>query len=90
MNIVADEVLSFDVSENQKMIAQMVRDFGEKEIKPHMMKWDESQEFPVDLFRKMGGLGLMGVSPFWQILIIGLVIIGAVGLDTWTSKQKIS
>ena len=36
------------------------------------------------------GLILLGVSPFWQILIIGLVIIGAVGLDTWTSKQKIS
>ncbi len=34
------------------------------------------------------GLILLGVSPFWQILIIGLVIIGAVGLDTWTSKQS--
>lgn len=61
MNVVADEVLNFDVSENQKMIAQMVHDFGEKEIKPHMMKWDESQEFPIDLFHKMGKLGLMGV-----------------------------
>lgn len=61
MNVVADEVLNFEVSENQKMIAQMVRDFGEKEIKPHMMKWDESQEFPIALFHKMGGLGLMGV-----------------------------
>ncbi len=61
MNVVADEVLNFEVSENQKMIAQMVRDFGEKEIKPHMMKWDESQEFPIDLFHKMGKLGLMGV-----------------------------
>lgn len=61
MNVVADEVLNFEVSENQKMIAQMVRDFGEKEIKPHMMKWDESQEFPIDLFHKMGELGLMGV-----------------------------
>lgn len=61
MNVVADEVLNFDVSENQKMIAQMVRDFGEKEIKPHMMKWDESQEFPIALFHKMGELGLMGV-----------------------------
>lgn len=39
----------------------MVRDFGEREIKPKMMEWDESQEFPVPLFRKMGELGLMGV-----------------------------
>lgn len=53
--------LSFDESENQKMIAQMVRDFGELEIKPKMMEWDETQEFPIPLFKKMGELGLMGV-----------------------------
>lgn len=53
--------ISFDETENQRMIAQMVRDFGEREIKPKMMEWDESQEFPVPLFRKMGELGLMGV-----------------------------
>jgi len=53
--------ISFDLSENQKMIAQMVRDFGAKEMRPKMMEWDESQHFPIDLFRKMGGLGLMGV-----------------------------
>ena len=39
----------------------MVRDFGAKHIKPNVMKWDESQEFPVDLFKEMGKLGLMGV-----------------------------
>lgn len=53
--------ISFEVSENQQMIAQMVRDFGKREIVPHMMNWDESQEFPVQLFKKMGKLGLMGV-----------------------------
>jgi len=53
--------ISFDLSENQKMIAQMVRDFGAKEIRPKMMEWDESQHFPIDLFKKMGTLGLMGV-----------------------------
>ncbi|MEP2773155.1 MAG: acyl-CoA dehydrogenase family protein [Fulvivirga sp.] len=53
--------ISFEETENQKMIAQMVRDFGEKEIKPKMMEWDESQEFPVPLFKKLGELGLMGV-----------------------------
>lgn len=56
-----ETVMSFDVSENQKMIAGMIRDFGAREIKPFSMEWDESQHFPVDLFRKMGGLGLMGV-----------------------------
>lgn len=53
--------VNFEESENQKMIAQMVRDFAARSIKPHMMEWDESQEFPVDLFHRMGELGLMGV-----------------------------
>lgn len=53
--------ISFAESENQQMIAQMVRDFGKREIMPSMMEWDESQEFPIDLFHKMGELGLMGV-----------------------------
>ena len=49
------------MNENQLMIAQMVRDFAEKEIRPHFMEWDESQEFPVHVFKKLGELGLMGV-----------------------------
>ncbi|HEY8936131.1 MAG TPA: acyl-CoA dehydrogenase family protein [Cyclobacteriaceae bacterium] len=53
--------VSFEETENQKMIAQMVRDFGSREIKPHMMEWDENQTFPVPLFKKMGELGLMGI-----------------------------
>jgi alkylation response protein AidB-like acyl-CoA dehydrogenase len=53
--------MDFDISENQLMIEQMVKDFAEKEIRPNVMKWDESQDFPVDLFRKAGELGLMGV-----------------------------
>ncbi len=50
-----------DISENLEMIRKMIQDFGEKEIKPYMMDWDEKQYFPVELFRKMGDLGLMGV-----------------------------
>jgi len=53
--------MDFSYSENQKMIAQTVRDFSEKEIRPNVMKWDESQEFPLPLFKKLGGLGLLGV-----------------------------
>jgi alkylation response protein AidB-like acyl-CoA dehydrogenase len=53
--------ISFDESDNQKMIADMIRDFGKKEILPKMMEWDESQEFPVAVFKKLGELGLMGV-----------------------------
>ncbi|MCC6447683.1 MAG: acyl-CoA dehydrogenase family protein [Chitinophagaceae bacterium] len=53
--------MDFSYSENQKMIADMIRKFGEEHIKPKMMEWDEKQEFPVDVFRKLGELGLMGV-----------------------------
>jgi alkylation response protein AidB-like acyl-CoA dehydrogenase len=53
--------MNFDLNENQKMIAQMVRDFAEKEIRPNFMEWDETQEFPVHVFKKLGELGLMGV-----------------------------
>ncbi len=53
--------MDFSRSENHEMIAQMVRDFAEKEIRPNIMKWDESQEFPVEVFKKLGELGMMGV-----------------------------
>lgn len=53
--------MNFEKNENQKMIAQMVRDFGAKNIKPYVMEWDEKQEFPVPLFKELGKLGLMGV-----------------------------
>ncbi|MFN6946851.1 MAG: acyl-CoA dehydrogenase [Cytophagaceae bacterium] len=53
--------MNFDINENQKMISQMVRDFGTRNIKPNVMDWDEKQEFPVELFKEMGKLGLMGI-----------------------------
>ncbi|QCK13399.1 acyl-CoA dehydrogenase family protein [Mangrovivirga cuniculi] len=49
------------VAENRKMIIDMVRDFSERNIRPNVMEWDETQEFPRDLFRQLGELGLMGV-----------------------------
>ncbi|MGD1960506.1 MAG: acyl-CoA dehydrogenase family protein [Fulvivirga sp.] len=64
MEVVLEEnqtSFGFDENENQVMIAQMIRDFGDREIKPHMMEWDESQEFPIQVFKKLGELGLMGV-----------------------------
>lgn len=48
-------------SENQRMVAEMARDFAEKEIRPYVMTWDEAQTFPVELFKKLGELGMMGV-----------------------------
>ena len=53
--------MNFAATENQTMIAQMVRDFAEKNIRPYIMEWDESQTFPVHIFKQLGELGLMGV-----------------------------
>ena len=53
--------MDFNYTDTQQEIAVMIRDFANKHIRPDMMKWDEEQIFPVDLFRKMGELGLMGV-----------------------------
>lgn len=53
--------MNFEYTENQQMIAQTVRDFAERHIRPNVMEWDESQKFPIEVFRKMGSLGLMGV-----------------------------
>lgn len=53
--------MEFAPTENQQLIAQTVKDFAEKHIRPNVMKWDESQEFPVEVFKKMGETGLMGV-----------------------------
>lgn len=49
------------IDDNQKMIGQMARDFAEKHIRPHVMEWDETQHFPVELFKQLGELGMMSV-----------------------------
>lgn len=53
--------MNFDYSETQTLIAQSIRDFAEKNIRPHIMEWDEAQTFPVSLFKQLGEMGFMGV-----------------------------
>ena len=53
--------MNFEVSELTSQVALSARDFAQQYIKPHVMKWDESHEFPVDVFKEMGKLGFMGV-----------------------------
>jgi len=54
-------MMNFDYSETQTMIAQSIRDFAEKNIRPYIMEWDEAQIFPIPLFKKLGEMGFMGV-----------------------------
>jgi alkylation response protein AidB-like acyl-CoA dehydrogenase len=51
----------FSISDNQKMIGQMAKDFAERYIRPNVMEWDEAQHFPLELFKKLGEQGMMGV-----------------------------
>ena len=53
--------MDFAVSEITQQVAQTAHDFAQKHIRPEVMNWDESQEFPVEIFKEMGRLGLMGV-----------------------------
>jgi len=53
--------MNFAPTEMQTQIADMIKEFADKNIRPKMMEWDESQEFPIEVFRKLGELGLMGV-----------------------------
>src|SRR4029453_14794614 len=53
--------MDFRLTDEQLQIQQMVRDFAESEIKPHLMEWDEAQHFPGDTFKRAGEPGISGV-----------------------------
>jgi alkylation response protein AidB-like acyl-CoA dehydrogenase len=53
--------LDFTFTEDQEMTRQMVREFAENEIAPKVRHFDETQEFPFEIMRKLGELGLLGV-----------------------------
>ena len=54
-------VMNFKIAELTQQVADTARDFAQQHIKPHVMEWDESQEFPLHIFKEMGKLGMMGV-----------------------------
>jgi alkylation response protein AidB-like acyl-CoA dehydrogenase len=53
--------MNFETNEITQQVAQIARDFSLQHIKPHVMEWDESQEFPLHIFKQLGELGMMGV-----------------------------
>ena len=54
--------MSFELSEDHEQFRKTVRDFAEKEIAPHASQWDREHHFPVDVVKKMGQLGLFGLT----------------------------
>jgi alkylation response protein AidB-like acyl-CoA dehydrogenase len=53
--------MEFLETELTQQVAQTAKDFAQQHIKPYLMDWDESQEFPVHVFKELGNLGMMGV-----------------------------
>jgi alkylation response protein AidB-like acyl-CoA dehydrogenase len=66
--------MNTETIDNIKMIAETAREFAEKNIRPNIMEWDESQTFPKDLFHQLGEMGFMGIvflnSTEVQVLVI--------------------
>ena len=54
--------MDFRLSDEQQLLRASVREFAEAEIRPHVMEWDETQQFPMDLLPKLADLGLMGIQ----------------------------
>jgi alkylation response protein AidB-like acyl-CoA dehydrogenase len=54
-------IMNFLASELTQQVAQTAKDFAHQYIKPHVMEWDETQEFPIHIFKELGKLGMMGV-----------------------------
>jgi alkylation response protein AidB-like acyl-CoA dehydrogenase len=52
--------MEFGHTDEHKQLRRTIREFAEAEIKPHVMDWDEAQKFPLDVFRKLGKLGVLG------------------------------
>ena len=57
----SSNTFTMELSENQIIIRDTVKDFAEKSIKPHVMEFDESQEFPMEIMRQLGDLGFLGI-----------------------------
>jgi len=54
--------MDFRPSEEQELLRRSVREFAETEIRPHVREWDQDQQFPIELVRKMAALGLLGIQ----------------------------
>jgi alkylation response protein AidB-like acyl-CoA dehydrogenase len=54
--------MDFELSDEHRHIQATIRDFGEREVKPHAAVWDREERFPIDTVRRLGELGFLGVS----------------------------
>ena len=52
--------MEFGNTDEQKQLRRTIREFAEMEMRPHVMEWDEEQHFPIEVFRKLGAMGVLG------------------------------
>lgn len=53
--------MDFNLSEQELAVQKLARDFAQNEIAPYIMKYDESQEFPMEIAKKLGEIGFLGI-----------------------------
>ena len=54
--------MNVTLTDEQELLRRSVREFAESELRPHVMEWDEAQDFPRELLGKFAALGLMGIQ----------------------------
>jgi len=54
--------MDFDLSEEEQLIYETVREFAEREVRPHAAEWDRAGEFPRELVPRLADLGLLGMT----------------------------
>ena len=52
--------MDFGFTPEQNQLRKSIRDFTEAEMRPHVMEWDETQHFPLDVFKQLGRMGVLG------------------------------
>jgi alkylation response protein AidB-like acyl-CoA dehydrogenase len=57
----AESLYPFVLTEEQEQLRREIRTFAAREIAPHVRRWDEASEFPLDVVKKLGGMGLLGI-----------------------------
>jgi alkylation response protein AidB-like acyl-CoA dehydrogenase len=74
--------MNFELTDAQRMLRDMVRDFAEKEIKPRAAEIDRTDEFPWDLWKRMAELGILGMTTLPEY--------GGSGMDvvSWAIAQE--
>ena len=57
--------MDFTLPEHVEALRQEVRKFAEKEIRPHVMAWDEAKTYPMAVIKQLGEMGMLGACRFF-------------------------